>query len=108
MYEIELKAHVDDRDATIAKINTFASFCGKVQKSDTYYKLIQGERKISARIRTESSDSATKPLLTYKRKELRIDENGTKTEVNDEKECELSDPEPLIALFTDIGFAPKH
>ena len=104
MYEIELKAHVDDRDATIAKINTFASFCGKVQKSDTYYKLIQGERKISARIRTESSDSAAKTLLTYKRKELRIDENGTKTEVNDEKECELSDPEPLIALFIDIGF----
>ena len=105
MYEIELKAHVEDRDATIAKINTFATFCGEVQKSDTYYRLTQGNRKISTRIRTESNDAGTKFLLTYKRKELRTDENGIKTEVNDEKECLISAVEPLEALLSDIGFS---
>ncbi len=104
MYEIELKAHVDDRDATIAKINTFATFCGKVEKSDTYYKLLQHDHKISTRIRSEKSNSGTKILLTYKRKEVRTDASGTKVEVNDEKECEISAAEPLEALLSDIGF----
>ncbi|MBQ7158163.1 MAG: class IV adenylate cyclase [Treponema sp.] len=120
MYEIELKAHVDDRDTTIAKINSFATYCGAVQKSDTYYKLIADGKKISARIRQEkcvdgkstadtsdpsSAQGNSHIFLTYKRKELRTDANGAAIEVNDEKECEISDAEPMEALLTDIGFA---
>ena len=112
MYEIELKAHVTDREKTIAKLNAFATYCGMVQKSDTYYK---NAAKISARIRTETemlNDADTsgqqgkqRVFLTYKRKELRLDANGAAIEVNDEKECELSDGTALESLLTDSGFA---
>lgn len=115
MYEIELKAHVEDRQATIEKINAFAVYCGEVHKSDTYYRLVADGKKISTRIRketrvpegnrtrgTRAGDTLT--LLTYKRKEKRMDANGIATEVNDEKECTVSDAAPLEALLADIGF----
>jgi len=111
MYEIELKAHVEDRQATIEKINAFAVYCGEVHKSDTYYRLIADGKKISTRIRKETripgdnrETGDTLTLLTYKRKEKRMDANGTATEVNDEKECTISDASPLEALLADIGF----
>ena len=110
MYEIELKAHVDDREAVIAALNGFATFCGEVQKYDTYYKLHQDGKKISARIRAETKTDAQKKtdsriLLTYKHKELQTTANGAAIEVNDEKECALSSADALTALLTDIGFA---
>ncbi|MBQ6781321.1 MAG: class IV adenylate cyclase [Treponema sp.] len=105
MYEIELKAHVDDRTAVISALNGFAVYEGAVQKADTYYALKKDGKKISARIRVESSErDGTKILLTYKRKELRVDEKGTSTEVNDEKECSLSSVDAVFALLQDIGF----
>ena len=126
MYEIELKAHVDDRAAVIHALNSFADYMGSVEKSDTYYKLISDGKKITARIRRESVSEPPKAaknadesdrrrdelpcrekqrvFLTYKRKELRTDANGTACEVNDEKECEVSDADALEALLTDIGF----
>ncbi|MBQ5384876.1 MAG: hypothetical protein IIU46_10570, partial [Treponema sp.] len=43
-------------------------------------------------------------LLTYKRKELR-EQNKTVIEVNDEKECEISDPAVLETFLQDAGFS---
>ena len=54
MYEIELKAHVDDRQALIKKLESFAYFSGAVEKDDTYYgKTVEG-RQIQVRIRKET------------------------------------------------------
>lgn len=38
MYEIEIKAHVYDREAVIDALSTFASYEGKIEKFDTYYR----------------------------------------------------------------------
>lgn len=105
MYEIELKARVDDRAAVTAALAVFATPCGEVEKHDTYYALRRQDRTISARIRRESSAAGERFLLTYKRKERRIAADGTETEVNDEKECELSAPEAAETLLADSGFS---
>jgi adenylate cyclase, class 2 len=124
MYEIELKAHVTDRAHVIETLNTFAAYDGTVDKQDTYYHLpseghihTEGKDYISCRIRRETragtQDITTIPtpfpaqtniLLTYKRKELRTGKDGTVIEVNDEKECTMSDSEALESLLADIGF----
>jgi len=123
MYEIELKAHVTDRTAVIAVLNSFATYNGSVEKQDTYWHLPRPAVKtpdtnispenhtyISIRIRREISKqtNATGILLTYKRKELRTSDNGVSAEVNDEKECTLSDASPLEALLADSGFSIAH
>jgi len=115
MFEIELKAHVDDRKSVIEKLNGFASFLGAVQKDDVYWGKFDGEKKIQARIRKETpfnSDEvpfATKGeehiFLTYKRKEIRTASDGTSCEVNDEKECTMSDAAALESLFSDLGLS---
>ncbi len=104
MYEIELKAHVDDRASVIAALNAFATFCGTAEKHDTYYALQRGEETVSARIRAESSAGGERILLTYKRKERRTAADGVATEVNDEQECTLSAREAVESLLTDSGF----
>ena len=38
MYEIELKAWVDDIPATEEKINSFAKYIGLTEKHDTYWR----------------------------------------------------------------------
>ena len=108
MTEIELKAWVDDRESVIKKINAFAKYHGAVSKDDTYWGKI-GFPKI--RIRKEKKDDGCETVfLTYKRKEKK-DVNGTAVEVNDEKECEISDSVPLETFLEDSGFSPvlkKH
>lgn len=105
MFEVELKAHVYEREKVIEKLNSFAEYLGNVQKDDVYWKTYKNEKKVKARIRTETNleDSTKKIFLTYKKKECRFDENGKSYEVNDEKECELSDSITLEALFKDLG-----
>ncbi|MDE7140852.1 MAG: class IV adenylate cyclase [Treponemataceae bacterium] len=105
MYEIELKARVDDRESVIAALNDFAAFCGTVEKHDTYYALRRGEATVTARIRTESSADGKRILLTYKRKERRTGADGTATEVNDEQECTISAREAVESLLADSGFS---
>jgi adenylate cyclase class 2 len=108
MTEIELKAHVDNRTQLISTLNTFSTFEGMVIRDDTYYK----KDGISIRIREETQSSQEADgnagdktyLVTYKRKELRTDATGTSIEVNDEKECEVSSPEALVAFLTDTGY----
>lgn len=106
MYEIELKAHVDDRESVLKKLETFAEFLCSVQKDDIYWATSENGKKIQARIRKETNlvTSERKIFLTYKRKESRIAENGKSYEVNDEKECEISADSALTSLFSDSGF----
>ncbi|MGP1459295.1 MAG: hypothetical protein ACTTKL_08285 [Treponema sp.] len=122
MYEIELKAHVYDCKALVERLKTFARFVRRVKKVDEYYHLPaqnganakrdgDGKPYVSVRLRTETAflpqDEGVKEcktFFTYKRKELRTGTDGAAVEVNDEKECILSDAAPLKAAFTDAGF----
>lgn len=103
MFEVELKARVDDRARVAEVLNSFARAEGTVEKSDVYWGTAADGKKVQARIRTEKSRAATRVLFTYKQKELRQGENAVRLEVNDERECELSDPGPLEAFFSDAG-----
>jgi predicted adenylyl cyclase CyaB len=77
MYEIELKAWVDDIPATEEKINSFAKYIGLTEKHDTYWRKKNTE--IGIRIRQETG----KPIIaTWKQKNLRQNE----FEVNTERE----------------------
>jgi len=100
MTEIEIKAHVEDRAALEQKLSSFAKYEGSVIRDDTYYK----KDGISIRIRKETTEQKSDYLLTYKRKEQRTDSTGTTIEVNDEKECSISTPEPLVAFLEDTGY----
>jgi adenylate cyclase, class 2 len=140
MYEIELKAHVTDRNHVISVLNGKAEYAGGLDKKDTYYhfrltdgtKSPSGEDYLSCRIRRETrigpaagvpasesvctdescaagsgvshGEARTDFLFTYKRKEIRTGNSGIPIEVNDEKECTLSEPGPVEALLADAGF----
>lgn len=110
MTEIELKAHVDDRNALIQKLTSFATYKGAVTRDDTYYTRSKEKGSIKIRIRretrtVESNAIETTWLVTYKRKEMRTDNTtGTSIEVNDEKESEISSPEALVAFLIDTGY----
>lgn len=112
MYEIELKAHVYDREKTISYLESLAKFDSKIIKNDTYYslktqKLINNKDHISIRIRKEyiqfSGTDKSEILVTYKKKEIRTNEYGTSIEVNEENECTVSDSSPLEKFLIDAG-----
>ncbi|MCK9169428.1 MAG: hypothetical protein M0P01_03365 [Treponema sp.] len=115
MYEIEQKAHVSNRKHVIEALNTFAEYDGKADKRDIYYHLpldghtsSEGTVYISCRIRYEKHETENSVqntiFFTYKRKEKRKGSEDVLIEVNDEKECTLSDSSALEALLTDAGF----
>ncbi len=117
MYEIEMKAHVKNRESVIGKLNSFAEFIDIIEKSDRYFRLEKADgNHITARIRSETHKfgnpenfstakvESFKNILTYKRKENRLCTNGTTIEVNDENETEISSPECMEKLLCDIGF----
>lgn len=132
MFEIEMKAHVLDRKSVIEKLNSFAEYKCFIQKDDSYYRVPIAKKQDdsknykSARIRhervtrrarktpppapnvtdkNESKSEITESFIfTYKQeKEVRQNEDGTSMEVNRELECEISDPEPLVKFFLDLG-----
>lgn len=109
MFEIEMKAHVRNRDEVREKLNSLAEFCGRTYKNDVYYEIPAGaamgkKSSISARIRTETgTDGKTETFLTYKRKQLLRGDGDAAIEVNDEQECMISDAAPLEALLADAG-----
>ncbi len=109
MFEIEMKAHVRNRNEVREKLNSLAEFCGRTYKNDVYYEIPAGDGTgadgfISARIRTETgTDGRTEIFLTYKRKQLLEADGGAAIEVNDEKECMISDAAPLEAMLADAG-----
>lgn len=106
MTEIEIKARVCNRDDVVKKLNVFAAYKGRCIRDDTYYGLINPDgtySKKKIRIRKETSDSHKRILVTYKRKELHH-KGKTVIEVNDEKECEVSDSTALEAFLKDFNF----
>ena len=103
MFEVELKAHVDDRDFVVNALNSFATYDVAVQKDDFYWGTVSGGTKIQARIRRETESGSgenpkSKLYFTYKQKELRQTSAGTQIEVNDEK-----DSLPVEEFFKDLG-----
>ena len=105
MQEIELKAHVYDSEAVINKLSGFAEYAGFVNRYDTYYK--QGEGKTyPIRIRKEKDDNSEKLFLTYKRKSIVKDEEGTAIEKNEEYESEIKEDTLVVIekFFEDNGF----
>ncbi len=118
--EIEVKAHVKDRDSLLQKVKAFSSFDKIVIKDDSYFKLAKegfAGGHLTARLRREERrDKENKllesaNLLTYKKKERRLSADGAAIEVNQEYESAVENPQALEALFLDIGFEPyftKH
>ena len=105
MTEIELKAHVDDRQELIKRLNSFAVYAGRVIRDDEYYGLDAADHhkiRLRKEVRTEAGENY---LLTYKRKELRTGADGIAIEVNDEKECSISSPDAITAFLQDTGYA---
>ena len=111
MYEIELKAHVYNRDELIPKLNAGARYLRTAEKTDVYWRQpaapdgsretirtaeqVASEDALTVRIRTECTETAAKEkscrhLVTYKQKRRECKENPA-LEVNDEKEFEVSD-----------------
>lgn len=122
MYEIELKAHVTDRERTVAAVNSFASFKGTVKKDDTYFQFERKpdsnlgadgtEKPVTCRIRRETAETSdgtkrTTYILTYKKKE-RILKNGIPFECNEEHETILSDAKTVETLLEDTGFSVAY
>ncbi|MDY5123560.1 MAG: CYTH domain-containing protein [Treponema sp.] len=107
MYEIELKAHVYNREKVISKLNEIAIYGGHTEKSDTYYHLPKKDDYLSVRIRKESlllnNEQTFTNYFTYKRKESFVSENGSMIEVNQENEFTMADSKPLELLFKDLG-----
>jgi adenylate cyclase class 2 len=107
MVEIELKAHVADPGAVRRALDRFAKPLGAVEKRDQYWKLTRpGAPPVQVRLRTETTATAVRQVVTYKRKEVRTDAAGTAFEVNQEEEFSLGAGEPFLRLLSDIGFAP--
>ena len=119
MYEVELKARIKDRKTVISTLESFASYCGAVEKSDTYYENAGTASPVKVRLRKEipfdseeiacSSQknkilSPPAVIFTYKKKELKS--NSRQIEINNENECILSDPSPVELFLNDAGFVP--
>lgn len=101
MFEIELKAHVNNRENTIILLNEFCTYLGHIKKSDTYYNL--KEKNVTCRIRTQSS-TENKSFITYKNKSKITSSDNSTYEVNKEYESEISNPEAVEKLLLDSGF----
>ncbi len=110
MTELELKARIDDRQALVKKLSSFASRGQHVIRDDDYWgKSADDRHKI--RIRRESflspdgSLAKTDILVTYKRKARIRGADGVEAEANDEKECLVSDAQALEAFLSDTGYS---
>lgn len=135
MYEIELKAHVEDRSAVARALDSFADYAGALIKRDIYYRLPLAcvpadterspSKRTDAKVRSENAEKKThigcrirktvyeetgetKITFTYKRKELRKDADDIAIEVNDEKECMLSETDAIESFIEDAGGRISH
>ncbi len=111
MYEIELKAHIENIEKTKTTINTFARFLGTKDKTDVYWQLngLNPTKPVRVRIRQELSTNTSKEItkslmVTYKRKELRNTKESIAYEVNEENEFSISNREAFESILIDSGF----
>jgi adenylate cyclase, class 2 len=106
--EIELKAWVDDPEATRRSIASFATPTGSYRKEDAYWRYSPGTElgprntfEFGSGIRIRRQDASTPiAIVNFKRKEVR---DGI--EVNDEREFEISDAENFGELLSRLGLA---
>jgi len=120
MKEIEIKAHVYNREEVISILNSLpeSTPLGTTEKSDVYYHIPLTSKKskahkkdksaeknhISVRFRTEiENDSKKSIVFTYKQKEVLVKADGSSIEVNDENECTVSDSVPFIKMIEALG-----
>lgn len=109
MFEIEQKAWVRDRKTVIERLNSFAEYQCYLEKDDTYYKFpVEKDGKpVSIRIRKEkikkNGTETFENLFTYKKKEIRLSEDGSSIEVNLENEFSFSDSEPFEMFIKDLN-----
>ncbi|OJF76489.1 MAG: hypothetical protein BKP49_06545 [Treponema sp. CETP13] len=113
MYEIELKARVENKTKTTEKLNSFAKYITHIEKNDVYWLQDNSgtttHTGISVRIREEIktlNDATTKKnlLVTHKRKKLEYNKEGSAVEVNQEYEFELTDRKPFEVILEDSGY----
>ncbi len=108
MFEIELKAHVDNYEKTKTIIESFAHFLGEKNKSDVYWHQ-PSQNPVQIRVREESAVNSfgKKPkvlTVTYKKKEVRNSANNIAYEVNDEKEFTIDNRSSFETFLHDAGF----
>ncbi|MGI5174538.1 CYTH domain-containing protein [Treponema sp. OMZ 840] len=134
MYEIELKAHVYDRENLIRILHSFADYRGRIAKYDSYWKQTAPfapsflnktpiTQTPSLRIRIEKSENENNPLrtlVTCKQKNIGGTSSGGKEaaaehrdalEINKEHEFTVSDAAAFERLIISAGFSPfltKH
>ena len=102
MIEIELKAHVQERNEVIKNLNNIAKYKNQSTKDDCYFKN-NNDKQIRIRKQITINQDSTKEcttFITYKRKEKKDN-----IEVNDEKECTISDAKVLEVFLEDCGFS---
>lgn len=112
MKEIEIKAHVRDREKLINELNGYAIFSCSLSKEDFYWgkKNFDGTNPKKIRIRKQkvtdsNGNTRNEILLTYKQKKLVASANSENpVEVNDEKETLMEDSLPLETFLSDNGF----
>ncbi len=114
-YEIELKAHVKNRAEVIEILNKTGTYLGHTEKKDDYYHFEladghtapDGRNFLSSRIRKETltldGKTSSTCYFTYKRKEIKKNEDGTEIEVNEENEFTTDDASALELFFKDLG-----
>ena len=113
-YEIELKAHVKNRAEVIEILNKTGTYLGHTEKSDDYYHFEladgrtapDGRNFLSSRIRKETltldGKTSSNCYFTYKRKEVKKNEDGTEIEVNEENEFTTADASALEVFFKGV------
>ncbi len=114
MFEIELKAHVENYESTKNTIDTFAIFLGKKQKSDVYWKTYSAALGYPIRVRLREEKTTTPNgieskniIVTYKKKELRETFRGDKNisyEVNEENEFTIDNRTAFETILIDTGY----
>ena len=107
MYEVELKAWLDNKSVTENKLKDFATFDGFFEKQDTYYHL--DSKNITVRIREEKithpdNSVSNQILVTYKKKQTKVSQNNETYEVNLEKEFNISAKEDFQDILFDSGY----
>lgn len=107
--EIEIKAHVKDRDALRRALSDKAEYLCAFEKEDCYWilaKAKEGETRPPIRVRREKRDFPDETgkesvLVTCKIKERR---DGM--EINDEREFEVKPAQDFEQFLSLIGYAP--
>lgn len=97
MYEIELKAHINNKKLVETKLKTFATYKFTTEKKDTYWVNQQGN---TLRVREEENNVC----CTFKNKKIVND-----IEVNEEKEFFIKKNKENLEEFLKIcNFYPKY